>query len=96
MSSIIRLQNKRFCIENAVTLDELKNDIVGSIISLDKLFCDMPKVNIAGNEAAKLLNGVKIDKRNIDGDYIVVIDDKIFGICVDGKDNTEVKVRLWN
>lgn len=96
MSSIIRLQNKSFRIENAVTLDELKNDIEGSTISLDKLFCDMPKVNIAGSEATKLLNGAKIGKRNIGGDYIAVIDDKIFGVCVDGKDNTEVKVRLWN
>ena len=53
-------------------------------------------MNIVGREATKLLNGVKIDKRNIDGDYIAVIDDKIFGVCVDGKENTEVKVRLWN
>lgn len=96
MSSIIRLQNKSFCIENAVTLDELKKDIKGSIITLEKLVCDMQKVKIEGTEAIKLLNGVKISKRNINDDYIVLIDDKIFGICVDGKENTEVKVRLWN
>ena len=41
MSSIIRLQNKNFFIENAVTLDELKDNIEKHIISLEDLFSDM-------------------------------------------------------
>ncbi len=96
MSSIIRLQNKNFCIEDAVTIDEFKQNIEGSIITIEKLFCDLPKVDICGTEQSKLLNGVKINKRNIKGDYITMINNKVFGICCDGKDNLEVKVRLWN
>lgn len=96
MSSIIRLQNKSFCIENAKTLDEINSDIVGTIITLDKLFENMQKVNLTSDKEKKLLNGVRIAKQGINGDYIIVIEDKIFGICADVKDYTEVKVRLWN
>lgn len=96
MSSIIRLQNKNFFIENAVTLDELKDNIEKHIISLEDLFSDMPKVYVQGKESFQLLNGVKIANRGIKTDYIVVIDGKIFGICKDGDKNLEVVVRLWN
>ncbi len=96
MSSIIRLQNKSFCIENAKTLDEINSDIVGTIITLDKLFENMQKVNLTSDKEKKILNGVRIAKQGINGDYIIVIEDKIFGICADVKDYTEVKVRLWN
>lgn len=96
MASIIRLQNKTFAIEEAVTLDELQTDVEECIVTLEKLFENMPKVDICDTKAVKLLNGVKIPKVGIDGDYIIRIDGRIFGICTDGKDFIEVKVRLWN
>lgn len=96
MSSIIRLQNKSFSIENSVTLDEIKVDVAGCVISMEQLFADMPCVNLSGNTASKLINGVRIEKQGICGDYIVKIDGVVFGICVDDKEYTEVKVRLWN
>lgn len=96
MASIIRLQNKSFAIENAVTLDELERDVEGCVMTLDKLFEDIPKTDIAEEQAKKLLNGVKIPKRGINGDYIARIDGKIFGICTDGSEFVKVKVRLWN
>lgn len=96
MSSIIRLQNKNFLIQNSVTLDELAKDIQGSILSMDELFADMPSVDIDGEEATKLLNGVKIANRGLPSDYIAKINGQIFGICADGKSTIEVKVRLWN
>lgn len=56
----------------------------------------MQKVNLSSDKEKKILNGVRIAKQGINGDYIIVIEDKIFGICADVKDYTEVKVRLWN
>lgn len=96
MSSIIRLQNKSFMIENAYTIDEILENTEKCITKIDDLFADMIKIDIDGVEKNKLLNGVKIAKRNLDEDYIVRIDGQIFGICADGRDNLEVKVRLWN
>lgn len=96
MASIIRLKNKTFDIQNAITLEELQKDIAGNTISLQKLFEDMPKVEVKDTEARRILNGVKIKNRKVTGDYIVTIDGQIFGICCDGKDTLEVKVRLWN
>ncbi len=96
MSSIIRLQNKSFMIENAYTIDEILQNTKKCITNIEDLFIDMPKIDIDGTEKSKLLNGVKISKRNLDKDYIVRMDGQIFGICADGKDNLEVKVRLWN
>ena len=96
MSSIIRLQNKNFLIEDSVTMQELEENIEKCIISLEDLFLDMPKVQIDGKESIQLLNGIKIANRGISGDYIAMIDNKIFGICKDGEKNLEVVVRLWN
>lgn len=96
MASIIRLKNKCFAIENAVTLEEFAKNIEGCIISIDKLFHDMQKVEIEEAEAQKLLNGVKISKRGIKTDYLAMIDGRVFGVCADEKGFLEVKIRLWN
>lgn len=96
MSSIIRLENKGFLIENSITMQELASNVEGHIISLEKLLEEETFVSLEGQEAVKLLNGIAIEKRNIEGNYVVTIDDKIFGICRDSEQTLEVIIRLWN
>lgn len=96
MSSIIRLRNKGFDIDNAITLDTLVSDIKGNIITIDKLLEDMQSVELDIFQQKKLLNGVPVKSLGIKGDYIVKINGQIFGICSDTNDKIEVKVRLWN
>lgn len=95
MSSIIRLENKGFLIENAVTMDELQKNIEKHIISLDELLKNEIFVDLNEIDGKKLLNGIKIDNRNISGDYVVKINGDVFGICRDGKEFLEVMIRLW-
>lgn len=95
MSSIIRLENKGFLIENSITMDELSSNIDGNIIRAEEILKDIQSVNLREDEGKKLLNGINIDKRNLLGDYVVFIDGKLFGICTDGENNIIVKIRLW-
>ena len=96
MSSIIRLSNKSFHIENTVTVDELyKNGVDQYILPVEELLKDEIFVAIDGDEVGKLLNGVDIPKRGESGNYVVTIEGKIFGICNDENDIVKVVIRLW-
>lgn len=96
VSSIIRLKNKTFDIAGSVTMDELEADFEGSIIPLMEVLCDLPKVEVQPDEIKRLLNGVRLPRRGITGDYLLMINDEIFGICNDTEGGVNIRVRLWN
>lgn len=95
MSSIIRLESKNFKIENSITLDEFKEDIESNIIGIETLLSDMKFIDIDEQLAFKILNGVAIPPRNCVGDYVLTINNKVFGICRDEDKETKVLIRLW-
>ena len=95
MSSIIRLENKGMMIEDSVTLSELEEDIEKSIISLEDMLKDMQKVKLNSFEANRILNGLTIKSRKINGDYVIIIDDKVFAIARDENNIVKVIIRLW-
>lgn len=96
MSSIIRLDNKSFHIENTVTVDELyEKGLADYILPVDELLKDEIFVDVEGDEIHKIMNGVAIPSRGYTEDYVVKIDGKIFGICTDDNDVVKVLIRLW-
>lgn len=96
MASIIRLDNKGMSIDNSVTLDELELNVGEHILSIDSLIGELPRIDINADEAFKLLNGVVIPARKIDGDYIVLIEGETYGICRDENSETNTIIRLWD
>lgn len=96
MSCIIRLVNKGFKIENAITLDELCEDCIKHIIPIEQVLKDIKKIAFDEDDAFRIINGLQVLPKGIKEDYLVEINGKIFGICKDGKDQVEVLVRLWN
>ncbi len=96
MSSIIRLSNKSFHIENTVTIDELyEKGVADFILPVDELLKDEVSVIVKGDEVSNLMNGINIPARGYDTDYVVKIDGKIFGICKDENEVVKVLIRLW-
>ena len=61
VGTMIELQRTRvdnFCINNAVTLDNVTND---SVIPIEKIFEDIDKINLTDTELKKFLNGIGIE-----------------------------------
>lgn len=95
MSSIIRLENKGFKIENSVTIDEFKENVQGNLIDINTLLSDMKFIEIDESNAFKILNGVAVPSLNYKDDYVLTINGKVFGICKDEENKVKVLIRLW-
>lgn len=93
MSWIIRLETKSLKISESVTLDELRTDIGRYIQPIDGLIGDIPRVDIS--EKRRILDGLPQSACGIDGDYIGMIDGKIYGIVRDESDEIKTLINLY-
>ena len=84
MLSIQRTKCGNFSIDNAYTLDDIKNGKF-QIISLDSIF-DYSSVNLSQSQSERLLNGVLISFIGKDGLYKAYLNDEFLGIT-EVKDN---------
>lgn len=92
MLSIQRTKCGNFSIDNAYTLDDIKNGKF-QIISLDSIF-DYSSVNLSQSQSERLLNGVLISFIAKDGLYKAYLNDEFLGIT-EVKDNfMKFKLRL--
>ena len=92
MLSIQRTKCGNFPIDNAYTLDDIK-DGKFQIISLDSIF-DYSIVNLSQSQSERLLNGVLISFIGKDGLYKAYLNDEFLGIT-EVKDNfMKFKLRL--
>ena len=92
MLSIQRTKCGNFSIDNAYTLDDIKNGKF-QIISLDSIF-DYSSVNLSKSQSERLLNGVLISFIGKDGLYKAYLNDEFLGIT-EVKDNfMKFKLRL--
>ena len=88
MSFLLRLASGNFLIENTITLEELKEkskeDIISTMIAVDKALKINKKINISDKACELIKNGVKIDLiRYVDfkfreGDYVLVYANSTF------------------
>lgn len=93
MSWIIRLETKSLKISESVTLDELRTDIKRYIQPIDGLIGDIPRVDIS--DKRRILDGLPQCACGIDGDYLGMIDGKIYGIVRDESDVIKTVINLY-
>lgn len=81
MSWIIRLETKGLSICDSVTLDELRTNIERYIQPIDGLIGDIKSIDIS--DKRRILDGIPQRECGIKGDYLGVIDGKVYGIVCD-------------
>lgn len=81
MSWIIRLETKSLAICDSVTLDELRTDIGRYIQPIDGLIGDIPRIDIS--DKRRILDGIPVSACGVKGDYLGMIDGRIYGIVRD-------------
>lgn len=94
MSYIIRLSAKALSVNKALTINEIAEDIDGSIMAVDVLLEGMPRIEIIGGAA--LLHGLRVPPTGLKGDYIGTVDGKVYGICRDEGDGVVTVVNLYD
>ena len=89
MTKLTRIRSGEFYIKDAKTIDEIVLCPADSLRSLDEVLSDLPKLEIKGEDARKVKNGVKIKLNNSldNGRKRIYIEGKLFAIgeILDGK-----------
>lgn len=93
MSWIIRLETKGLTVSESVTLDELRTDIGQYIQPIDGLISDLTRVDIS--DKRRILDGLPVSACGIKGDYLGIIDGKIYGIVRDEADSIKTVINLY-
>lgn len=93
MSWIIRLETKGLSISDSVTLDELREDIGRHIQPIDGLTSDLMRVDIS--DKRRILDGLPVSACGIKGDYLGIIDGKIYGIVRDEAERIKTLINLY-
>lgn len=93
MSWIIRLETKGLSICDSVTLDELRTNIGRYIQPIDGLISDIMRVDIS--DKRRILDGLPMSACGIQGDYIGMIDGKIYGIVRDEAEFIKTVINLY-
>lgn len=81
MTKLIRSVSGRFTTNNSITLDELDNidDLNSMLLPVEEVF-DYAKVEVDGNTASKLKNGMTVKLELEDNFYFVSSNDLILGV----------------
>ncbi len=86
MSGLNRLQVGQFTIHDAITLQELKNDMENMnshLITIEQLFQKSNHLYLQDRELKLFLNGVQLKKKQPDGIYKIYHKDDFIGIgCI--------------
>lgn len=93
MSWIIRLETKSLTICESVTLDELRTNIERYIQPIDGLIGDITRVDIS--DKRRILDGIPVSACGIKGDYLGMIDGKIYGIVRDESGVIKTLINLY-
>lgn len=84
MSALTRTQSGIFTLDNAITLEEVRDesfDFASKVIPCEELLIDYKKLLLNERQQRLLLNGIKIDVDNVDGFYSVYgVDDNLLGV----------------
>lgn len=93
MSWIIRIETKSLTICESVTLDELRTNIERYIQPIDGLIGDITRVDIS--DKRRILDGIPVSACGIKGDYLGMIDGKIYGIVRDESGVIKTLINLY-
>ena len=85
MESLQRTKVDTFSLNNAISMEELKNDVQivnDKIIKIEDIFKNKEKINLDNKKAELLLNGVKLNLSKEDGIYTLYNQDKFLGLGI--------------
>ena len=88
MKELNRLKVGEFCIQDAVTIEELKQNSKSAqwleehIITIEELLKNNPKIKLDSSRLRLFLNGGKLNVSNKDGLYLIYNSDKFIGTGV--------------
>ena len=87
MTDLQRVQVDQFTIEEAITLEELdsqKEHVEEYLIKMEKVFQELPKINLPANQKDLLLNGVKLNGYGAfkNGTYNIYINESFVGLGI--------------
>ncbi len=95
MSFIIRLQSGIFRLADSVTIDELAENPADYLLPITTFTDTLPRFDVGGEYADKVLNGVKVKFNDIpDGDFVVYVDGNLLGIGKSENGLLKVATRL--
>ncbi len=83
MKELIRTEVNNFKIENAVTINEVKENIAivkEKIISIEKIFKDKQKINLNDRKKELFLNGVRLTFKEPDDIYTIYNNNQFIGL----------------
>lgn len=85
MQKLRRIKVGKFDIENAITVNEIKQNesiLEKNLIGLEKLFEGIEKIELNDRQLELFLNGVMLTKEKEDGIYLVYNNDKFIGLGI--------------
>ena len=91
-----------FKIENAITVEELKekieNEDYSCIISIEEIFKNNDRIDLRQQDYSKYVNGVKLETENNlkDGVYRIYLDDKFIGLGIVSENKLKRDLLLLN
>jgi len=81
MSALERIQAGRFKKETAIRLDEITDENLEKyLIDMEEVFKDYPRIELAGKDSFRYLNGIRFEVEYNEGSYAVYIDNRFIGI----------------
>lgn len=89
--AIIRTKSGKFCIDQAVTIEELENSLDENLIKINSIL-QFPIIEINARNAKDLLSGKEISINERDGEYLTLLGGEEFSIveCVNGKAKNKI------
>lgn len=95
LSYLIRLSSGDFNIDNAVTLDEFRENTSDNLLNMEEYLSFMKNIRVNSDDLSKLINGGTIEMKNIKDKYSIISSEgQIIGIA-ENKDNIlKLKTRL--
>ena len=90
--SIIRLKSGAFEINQAVTVEQVEEDVIGNLIDIEKVI-DKKQFFINDKQAKDLYSGKEIDVDLQDGEYLAIFETKVFSL-VECKNN-KIKNKIY-
>lgn len=95
MTMLTRTQSGYFDINSCVMLDNLKDNLLTSIIPMENIIEYMPKYTVDKTLEKPLLNGITLNLDKIpDGNFRVYLEDALIGIGAKDE-NDNLKINTW-
>lgn len=84
MATLIRKSSGKFDINESKTIEEITSDLRDSVISVDKILCDLKTIDFNSEDMLKLKNGLTLKVDCQDGQYLVKEGDEALALaCVE-------------